>query len=442
MKREEIEEMLEQVKDEYIQEAMPGAAADVREAGKAAEDIGETGRGELRRRKRKKPLLYLAGAAALGLLCLGVYQIGGHRISPEEVSSAEAQQIEETGQSGSRDSTKNPDKEEREEKIEPTREQKPGQAQAGTSPGMDYSIYFQEDFPSSMIAADYTLEAGGHRYEYQGALAAEPLGIDPESFTEIESTIYCDSDGKPMNMLFQSSNEIEGRYLTLTCSEKGNWFSCFPVEEANGVEYQGVPIYGYHYPYPERTSEPWNLEMYFRKDGVGYGLSSSGMTYDEAGAVMAAIFATGFRPSSYDLSKGEECYRTLETISFDQAKEAFEGNVPALEQVAGMTLEEGCRYFVDYRGGQVESRLLDLCYSSRKAYLMVFYRTAPYGVELENVIPASELSRESVARHGSENDEPGLTWYRFTIEYENYAIDITARCTEEMLWEYLGGLKK
>lgn len=427
MKREEIEEMLEQVKDEYVQEAMPGA--------ETADTEGVRSK-KLCHRKQKKLFVCLTGAAVLALLCLGAYRMGGRRISlPEEARQMAKADSDESQESGNPSESEN-------EKTEPASGQSSEQGQEETASGIDYSIYFQEEFPSDMIAADYTLEAGGHRYEYKGEPAAEPLGIDPGVFSEAEATVYCDPDGTPVNLLFYLSNQTDGEYLSLACSEKGTLFSCFPIEEANGVEYQGVMVYGYHHPYPEHTSDPWSLELYFRRDGVGYSLSSSGMTYDEVGAVMASIFAAGFRPSSYDPGRGEECYRTLETISFEQANEVFENNVPALEQVAGMNLEEGCRYFVSYRDGRVESRLLDLCYSSSNAYLMVSYRTAPYGTELENVIPASEVNRESAARYGSENDEPGFNWYSFTIEYEDYAIDITARCTEEMLWEYLGKMEK
>lgn len=418
MKREEIADMMEQVKDEYIEETMPE----------------EENREPKRRGISKNGIRLLAGAA-LALLCLGVSRLGG-RIAPEEVSSAEAQQAETAGRSEVRESRGNSGREDREGKTEPVAEQKP-------APETDYSVYFQGK-PDEMIAADYTLEvgAGGRRYEFRGASAAEPLGFDTDNFSEIEATVYCDPDGKPGNLLLYLSSETDGQYLSLVSSEAGTLFSCFPVEETEGVDYQGTPVYGYHHAYPEHTSDPWSLELYFRKDGVGYSLSSTGMNYDEVGAVMAWIFASGFRPSSYDLSRGEECRRTVETISFAQAGEAFGGNVPALEQVAGMTLEEGCRYFVDYRGGQVEARLLDLCYSNSDAYLMVSYRSAPYGAELENVLPASEVNRESTARYGHENDDPQFLWYNFTIEYENYAVDITARCTEEMLWEYLEKLKK
>ncbi|MCI8513367.1 MAG: hypothetical protein HFI93_01870 [Lachnospiraceae bacterium] len=395
MKREEIEDLMQRVKDEYIQEAMP-----------------EMAKGRFGRRS-KKWFVALAGAAAVGLVCLGIYQ------AEHEPDTKEIRMIETKAAGGETQETS-----------------------ADTAPGTDYSIYFQGE-PSDKTA-DYSLElgAGGCRYEYKQSFAVEPLGFDTEEFSEAEATVYCDAEGKPQNLLLLLSNEEAGKYLSLTVSESGMLFSCFPIEEKGGVEYQGVPVYGYHHAYPEYTSEPWSLGLYFRKDGVGYTMSSTGLNYDEAGAVMAAIFAGGLKPSSYDPNRGEECRRTLETISFERAGEIFDGNVPPLEQVAGMALEEGCRYFAEYRDGRVESELLDLCYSGGDSYLMVTYRTAPYKYEPGRVIAASELSRESAAQYGSVNDEPGLLWYSFCIAYPDYAVDITARCTEEMLWEYLGELKR
>jgi hypothetical protein len=404
MKEKEVERMMDQLKAEYIEDALP--AGEPLLSGQA-------------KRKRRRWIWSGAAAAAAGLLCLGIYQgrnrAGGPPGQTETVLTGAAQSGETEGQTAGLPSA---------------------EAEAKT----DYSVYFQNPSTDRM-EADYTLEAGGGRYEYERAEAEAQLGFDAARFASVEATVFCDSQERPENLLVCLADESSGKYLSLTVSESGNLFSCYPIEESGGMDYRGTPVYGFQYTPP--LSDSLSLELYFRKDGAGYMLSSTGLSYEEMGAVMESVFASGLRPSSYDLSRGTECRRTLESLSFSRARElsSFAGNIPTLKKVAGMSLEEGCRYFVEYRGGQVELETLEMSYSNDSSYLFVSYRTDLDANEPENRIAAGDVTRASVAKAGSENDDPEQLWYRFAIDYGTYGIEITARCSENMLWEYLEELE-
>lgn len=307
------------------------------------------------------------------------------------------------------------------------------------SASIDYREIFKS-YADPIAEMDYTLESGGPCYAFESAQSMPELPFDTSIYTEQSMQVYCKEDGAKENINMNLYDPNVEKYLNITVSESGNFFSCYEQDLGEGVDRFGTMVYGFD---NSAYSDAISLDVYFtREDGAAYHMSSSGLDYAELGTIMDGVIREGIDPETFDYTKSVKKEAQNSTISIADAnkKSAFAGEIPDVMKVSDMTFEEaGSNYFISYENDQVSNEEYDVYYSNPDLdYITLSYVTDQSLYHEE--IPREQLTKEAVAAYANDGDSAGNSWYSFAISCEKYDIGVTASCTEEELWEYLSQL--
>lgn len=308
------------------------------------------------------------------------------------------------------------------------------------SASIDYREIFKS-YANPVAEMDYTLDAGGAYFAFKTANNMPELPFDTSIYTEQSMEVYCKEDGARENINMNLYNPDVEKYLNITVSESGNYFSCYEQDLGEGVEHLGTMVYGFD---NSAYSDAISLDVYFTlADGAAYHMSSSGLDYAELGTIMDSVIQQGIDPETFDYTKAVKKEMENSTISIADAnkKSAFAGEIPDVMKVSDMTFEEsGSNYFISYENDQVINEEYDVYYSNPDYDYITLSFLTDQSIYQEDEIPRAQLTKEAVAAYGNESDSAGNNWYSFSISCEKYEISVTANCTEEELWEYLSQL--
>lgn len=405
MNKNDLNRMLELIDDKYIQEAEPG---------------------KNRRLRWRVALLPVAAIICMSIILINVIMKDSRNSNYDDGGNNSGNVIESNNDVNSADdSNKNS-----EEVAE-----------------IDYKKYFNTAV--EQIALDYTLEAGGASYSFESENAMyTELGITKLPFAcddyHVSATAFCDSEGNVENALIRLDGRSGYKNILITVSASGNLYSCFPLDEYGGMDRNGVTVYGY-----ETLDEDnkLGLNLYFVSEGIGYNISSYGLEYNEAVAVMDGIIDSGIALDTFDLSLGVKHTSTREELTLEEAGklETFRNLIPTTNIVEDMELEnDKCYYYIDYEDDEPVYEGLDISYYNYDYdYITLAFGTngAPYS-QMNNVLEINSVTEENVSKHAYRSDINGNNWYSFVIEDKGIYIAVSANCTEQELWLLLDNLLK
>lgn len=321
---------------------------------------------------------------------------------------------------------------------------------------VDYQAYFSKVFDEkgskSRLALDYTLSLGGAEYRYEGADSLSGLPFSIDGFSTAEASVYYDKEEQWANTLLYFADDAAQKHLTITISGKGNFYSCFAIDEDEGVERFGTMVYGFDL--SAFSSEEIYLEMYFRREGLGYGITSTGLSYEEMGKIMDNILTKGLNGTEFDRSHAVKCTKEIFRMSLEEAcaLPSFAGFVPQIYEVGSLSVSQqtggnavvrggtDCSYHVSYENGEVADENLDICYENGNyAYIIADFHSGSVPEYKKDVILLRELNEESILLYEYSSDREGAHWYSFTVADENRYVCISANCTREEILGYMKG---
>ena len=306
----------------------------------------------------------------------------------------------------------------------------------------DPSRFFQATKTESVML-DYTLEVGGPTYQFD-ELKNVPVQLPGDGiYTKGGATLYCNDMDEVENAIISFRNEKEEKYVGITISKRGNFFSCSPIERKNEVTYRGTEVFGYEQTSQDNTK---SLELYFTLDGAAYTIHSSGLSYEEMVEILDMILSDNIQPEKFDRSKASKKETTGRRLTISEVNqlETFEGKVPSITNIGNLSLaqDSGNNYFKELENDKIVSEQYNMSYYSANSYSYIDVSFMKQEDDVsENMIEQSQLTKDTVELYSHESDNDYNRIYEFGIDCGTYSIRIVANCKEESLWTYLENLQ-
>ncbi len=149
---------------------------------------------------------------------------------------------------------------------------------------LDYEKLFQKN-PESVMRDS---PVGYEDVEYSSSQFQNlnQFPFDVSEFSEVKATMYIipeDNGNKiPQLLLVTLQNEEAGKILHISIAEERCIRFRYALDEKNAVNRKGIDVFGFEIISDDET----NLILYFKKDGKGYTLNTTGMGYEETVKVL------------------------------------------------------------------------------------------------------------------------------------------------------------
>ncbi len=306
-----------------------------------------------------------------------------------------------------------------------------GQSNNHKDANYNYENLFRKNVNPPVKGSELT--AGGRECHYYGIQNLPDLPFDTSEYSNADADLYYDENGIPANLVLTLSNEKTGKGLSIIIEKN---FILAGMDEKEAVNRNGVNVFGYE---RDSSSDKQRLELFFKLEGKGYYLESSGMNYEETGGILDAIIEEGISLNDFDTTKGIKANEIIKTITLKEAEEleSFKERVSDLENIQGMSLENNlCDYTVTYEKDEVTSERLILPYSGGASYINADYHTGEMPDSIEDSIKPDDLSVEVVQNSANDSLSEGNHVYGLVLDCGSFYIKILADCTEEELWMF------